>query len=466
MTLKKEMTNVTFDEIRIGQAAEMTVTLTKHQVDLLAVFSGDVDAYHLKSPEKPGYGKRTESAGAVALISAVIGTRLPGPGARILRRELDFSGDIAIGDALTATVTVLDKKPEGRVVVFDTRCVNQSGHVLAAGRAFVEAPETRLVYDDIAPPRIELRRSDSFLELFKACETCAPVTCGVVHPCDRESLMGAVVAARRKIIEPVFVGPEAKIRKAAEEAQVDLGTWRIVSTPHSHASAAQAVELARAGEVESLMKGSLHTDEIMGAIVPSASGMRTSRRISHALVMDVPTYHKMFVMTDAAVNIVPTLADKKDIIQNAIDLMHALGIEKPNVGILSAVETVNPGIPSTLDAAALCKMADRGQITGGILDGPLAFDNAISAEAARIKGIRSEVSGEADILLAPDLEAANMLFKQLTYLAGAEGAGIVLGTRIPVILTSRADSIRSRLASAAVMAIVAQARRQGRYEVK
>ena len=332
--------------------------------------------------------------------------------------------------------------------------------------ASTKTPEAGLVYDDIAPPHIELRRSDSFLELFKACETCAPVTCGVVHPCDRESLMGAVVAARRKIIEPVFVGPEAKIRKAAEEAQVDLGTWRIVSTPHSHASAAQAVELARAGEVESLMKGSLHTDEIMGAIVPSASGMRTSRRISHALVMDVPTYHKMFVMTDAAVNIVPTLADKKDIIQNAIDLMHALGIEKPNVGILSAVETVNPGIPSTLDAAALCKMADRGQITGGILDGPLAFDNAISAEAARIKGIRSEVSGEADILLAPDLEAANMLFKQLTYLAGAEGAGIVLGTRIPVILTSRADSIRSRLASAAVMAIVAQARRQGRYEVK
>ena len=209
------------------------------------------------------------------------------------------------------------------------------------------------------------------------------------------------------------------------------------------------------------MKGSLHTDEIMGAIVSSASGMRTSRRISHALVIDVPTYHKMFMMTDAAVNIAPTLADKKDIIQNAIDLAHALGIEKPKVGILSAVETVNPSIPSTLDAAALCKMAERGQITGGILDGPLAFDNAISAEAARIKKIRSEVSGDVDILLAPDLESANMLFKQLTYLAGAEGAGIVLGTRIPVVLTSRADTVRARLASAAVMAIVAQARRTG-----
>jgi phosphotransacetylase/acyl dehydratase len=460
------MTNVTFDEIRIGQTAEMTVTLTKNQVDLLAVFSGDVDAYHLKSQEKPGPGRRTESAGAVALISSVIGTRLPGPGAKILRRELGFSGDIAVGDILTATVTVLEKKPEGRIVVFDTRCVNQSGHVLITGVTFVEAPAARLVYDDIVPPHIELRRRDSFMDLFKTCDTCAPVTCGVVHPCDRESLMGAVEAARRSIIDPVFVGPEAKIRKAAEEAQVDLGSWRIVSTPHSHASASQAVELARAGDVESLMKGSLHTDEIMGAIVPSVSGMRTSRRISHALVIDVPTYHKMFMMTDAAVNIAPTLADKKDIIQNAIDLAHALGIENPKVGILSAVETVNPSIPSTLDAAALCKMADRGQITGGILDGPLAFDNAISAEAARIKKIRSEVSGDVDILLAPDLESANMLFKQLTYLAGAEGAGIVLGTRIPVVLTSRADSVRTRLASAAVMAIVAQARRAGRYEVK
>ncbi len=464
MSQRKELTNVTFDEIRIGQAAEMSVTLTKDQVELLAAVSGDVDAFHLKTEDAagvPAYGKRTEAAGAVALISSVIGTRLPGPGSKILRRELSFSGDIAVGDTLTATVAAKEKMAEGNVVVFDTRCVNQAGHVLISGITVVAAPTKRLVYDDIAPPHIELRRSDSFIELFKTCDTCEPVTCAVVHPCDRDSLLGAVEAARRGIIDPVLVGPEEKIRKAGEAAQVDLASFRIVPTPHSHASAAKAVELARAGEVESLMKGSLHTDEIMGAIVPSASGMRTSRRISHALVIDVPTYHKMFMMTDAAVNIAPTLADKKDIIQNAIDLAHALGIEKPKVGILSAVETVNPGIHSTLDAAALCKMADRGQITGGILDGPLAFDNAISAEAARIKKIRSEVSGDVDILMAPDLESANMLFKQLTYLAGAEGAGIVLGTRIPVVLTSRADTVRTRLASAAVMAIVAQARRTG-----
>lgn len=469
MSQKNEYTNVTFDEIRIGQTSELSVTLTKNQIELLAFVSGDVDALHLKQVtpfKKIGSGKHTEAAGAVALLSAVIGTRLPGPGSKILRRELSFSGDIAVGDTLTATVTAKEKRPEGHVVVFDTRCVNQTGYELISGVTLVEAPTKRLVYDDIAPRHLELRRSDSFMDLFKLCETCEPVSCAVVHPCDRDSLMGAIEAARRGIIAPLLVGPEEKIRKAAEEAKIDLGSWRIVSTEHSHASAARAVELARAGEVESLMKGSLHTDEIMGAIVPSASGMRTSRRISHSMVIDVPTYHKMFIMTDAAVNIAPTLADKKDIVQNAIELDHALGVERPKVGILSAVETVNASIPSTLDAAALCKMAERGQITGGILDGPLAFDNAISAEAARIKGIKSEVSGDADILLAPDLESANMLFKQLTYLAGAEGAGIVLGTRIPVVLTSRADSVRSRLASAAVMAIVAQARREGKYEAR
>ncbi len=278
--------------------------------------------------------------------------------------------------------------------------------------------------------------------------------------------MGAIEAARRGFIIPVLVGPEDKIRAVAQEAQIDLGPYRIVTAAHSHESAQKAVELARAGEVEALMKGSLHTDEIMGAIVPTSAGLRTSRRISHAFVMDVATYPKMFIMTDAAVNIFPDLEVKRDIIQNAIDLAHALGVEMPKVGILSAVEVINSKIPSTLDAAALCKMADRGQITGGILDGPLAFDNAISAQAAKTKGITSQVSGDVDILLAPDLEAANMLFKQLTYLAGAEGAGIVLGTRIPIVLTSRADSIRTRLASVAVMAQVANARRSGKYETR
>ena len=287
-----------------------------------------------------------------------------------------------------------------------------------------------------------------------------------MHPCDRDSLEGAIEAARRGFIIPVLVGPEDKIRAAAEEAHIDLEPYRIIATEHSHASASKAVELARAGEVEALMKGSLHTDEIMGAIVPAAAGLRTSRRISHAFVMDVTTYPKMFIITDAAVNIFPTLEEKRDIVQNAIDLARALGVETPKVGILSAVEVINSKIPSTLDAAALCKMADRGQIIGGIVDGPLAFDNAISAQAAKIKGISSPVSGDVDILLAPDLEAGNMLFKQLTYLAGGEGAGIVLGTRIPIVLTSRADSVRTRLTSAAVMALVAHARRAGKFDMR
>jgi phosphate acetyltransferase len=465
----KEFTNVIFEEIRIGATAELTVTMKQNQIDLAAMVSGDVDAFYLMPPgdaDKRQEASKTEAAGAEAIISIILGTRLPGPGTKILHRDLRFSGDFALGDTLTAKVTAREKRNEGKLVVFDARCVNQAGKELVAGTVTVQAPTSRLVYDNVKPPQFELRWGDAFAQLIKGCQGCEPIPCAVVYPCDQDSLTGAIEAARRGFITPVLVGPEEKIRKAAEAAKIDLAPYRIVSTEHSHASAARAVELARAGEVEALMKGSLHTDEIMGAIVPVSAGLRTSRRISHAFVMDVATYPKMFIMTDAAVNIFPTLEDKRDIVQNAIDLDHALGIELPKVGILSAVEVINPKIPSTVEAAALCKMADRGQITGGILDGPLAFDNAISAQAARTKGIISTVSGDVDILLAPDLESANMLFKQLTYLAGAEGAGIVLGTRIPIVLTSRADSLRTRLASVAVMVQVAQARRSGKYETR
>ncbi|MDI9571011.1 MAG: bifunctional enoyl-CoA hydratase/phosphate acetyltransferase [Pseudomonadota bacterium] len=465
----KELTNVTFDEIQVGTSAEVTVPISQHQIDVAAIVSGDVDAFYLKGSGRKDVRQEprmTEASGAEAIISILLGTRLPGPGTRIVHRDLHFRGDFASGDRLTARVTAREKRKEGDLVVFDCRCVNQAGKELVTGAVTVEAPLSRLVYDVTKPPHLELRYGDAFAELIKGCQGCEPIPCAVAHPCDSESLRGAVEAARRGFIVPVLVGPEARIRQVAEEARIDLAPYRIVSTEHSHASAAKAVELASKGEVEALMKGSLHTDEIMGAIVPAAAGLRTSRRISHAFVMDVATYPKMFMITDAAVNIFPTIEDKRDIVQNAIDLGHALGIALPKVGILSAVEVINPRIPSTLEAAALCKMADRGQITGGLLDGPLAYDNAISAEAARIKGIASPVSGEVDILLAPDLESANMLLKQLTYLAGAEGAGIVLGTRVPVVLTSRADSLRTRLASVAVMTQVAHARRGGTYETR
>ncbi|KVN38850.1 phosphate acetyltransferase [Burkholderia stagnalis] len=295
--------------------------------------------------------------------------------------------------------------------------------------------------------------------LIARCRSLSPVTVAVAHPCDEVSLRAAVDAAHAGLIVPVLVGPVARMTALAAMVGLDLSAYRLVDAPHSHAAAAQAVALVRAGEADALMKGSLHTDELLAEVVRADSGIRTERRLSHVFIMDVPTYRKPLFITDAAVNIRPTLEQKVDIVQNAIDLAHALGVERPKVAILSAVETVSSKLPSTLDAAALCKMAERGQITGGVLDGPLALDNAISPEAARLKHLGSDVAGDADILLAPDLEAGNMLAKELTFLANADAAGIVLGARVPIILTSRADSERTRMASCAVAALHAHAMR-------
>ena len=296
--------------------------------------------------------------------------------------------------------------------------------------------------------------------LLARCRSLEPVTTAVAHPCERTALAGAIEAAEKGLIVPILVGPAAKLREIAATNGIHLGHTRIVDAPHSHAAAAKAVELVRQGEAELLMKGSLHSDELLGAVVARETGLRTGRRISHVFIMDVPTYHKVLVVTDAAINIAPTLEDKADICQNAIDLAVSLGVSQPKVAILAAVETVNSKMQATLDAAALCKMAERGQIKGGLLDGPLAFDNAISKEAARIKGIASAVAGDPDILLVPDLESGNMLAKQLSFLANADSAGLVLGARVPIILTSRADSVRSRIASCAVAMLAAHARRQ------
>ena len=296
-------------------------------------------------------------------------------------------------------------------------------------------------------------------QLLARCRNLEPVPTAVAHPCEQSALAGAVEAGAHGLIEPILVGPAGKIDEIARQNGIDLGRIRIVDAPHSHAAAAKAVELVRRGEAELLMKGSLHTDELLSAVVARETGLRTGRRISHVFIMDVPTYHKVLIVTDAAINIAPTLEDKVDICQNAIDLAVSLGLKQPKVAILAAVETVTSKMPATIDAAALCKMADRGQITGGLLDGPLAFDNAISKDAARIKGIRSEVAGDPDILLVPDLEAGNMLAKQLSFLANADSAGLVLGARVPIILTSRADSVRSRIASCGVAMLAAHAKR-------
>jgi phosphate acetyltransferase len=310
-------------------------------------------------------------------------------------------------------------------------------------------------------------KHEFFEQLIEQGRALEPVTVAVCHPCNAVSLLGTVEAARAGLIRPVLVGPPDKLQQTAQQAQVDLSPYRIVATEHSHASAKEAVALCRRGECDALMKGSLHTDELMHEVMEHDTGLRTGRRVSHVFIMDVPTFPRVLFITDAAVNIYPTLEDKADIVQNAIDLAHVLGNPEPRVAILSAVETVYPKIASTIDAAALCKMADRRQITRGIVDGPLAFDNAINPEAARIKGIESPVAGHADILVVPDLESGNMLAKQLEYLANAKAAGIVLGARVPIILTSRADSAATHLASCAVALKFAHAQRGDRaFSVK
>ncbi|SAK66332.1 phosphate acetyltransferase [Caballeronia ptereochthonis] len=301
---------------------------------------------------------------------------------------------------------------------------------------------------------------EKYQRLIDVCRTLPPLATAVAHPCDRTSLESAVKAAEMGLIEPHLVGPRERIREVAEEYGLDIAGFPIIDAPHSHAAAQKAVELVHEARAEALMKGSLHTDEVMAAVVRRDGGLRTARRVSHCFIMDVPGHENVLIISDAAINIAPTLADKVDIVQNAIDLGHALRFEEVRVAVLSAMETVNPKVPSTLEAAALCKMVDRHQITGALVDGPLALDNAIDPEAARTKKIDSPVAGRANVLIVPDLEAGNMLAKSLSFLAGADAAGIVLGARVPVILTSRADSLQSRLASCAIASLVASKRRE------
>jgi phosphate acetyltransferase len=310
------------------------------------------------------------------------------------------------------------------------------------------------------PPLVRPRPHDKYLRLIVSAQKLPPVTTAVAHPCDEVSLEGAVEAWKLRLIEPILVGPSVRIRDTAARFNIDITDLPIVEAMHSHDSAAKAVALIRQAKAEVLMKGSLHTDELMCAVVARETGIRTERRLSHCFVMDVPGHEDPLIITDAAVNIVPTLQDKIDIVQNAIDLAHAAGFPEVRVAILSAMETVNPKVPSTIEAAALCKMAERGQITGAWLDGPLALDNAISPDAARIKHIFSPVAGRANVLVVPDLEAGNMLAKSLSFLAGADSSGIVLGARVPIILTSRADSVMARLASCALASLVAESRRR------
>lgn len=446
--------NKTFAELKIGDSAELTRTLRPEDIELFAVMSGDVNPAHVDADfAKSDMFHKVIAHGmwGGALISAVLGTELPGPGTIYLNQNLNFRHAVGLGDTVTVRVTVVDMKPEHNHVTLDCLCVNQSGETVIQGQALVMAPTQKVHRPRTTLPEVHLHeRGARFNALIKATEALAPVPTAVVHPCDTLSLQGALEASDKGMIIPILVGPKTKIEATAVEIGRDLTGIEIVDVPHSHAAAEQAVILARAGKVHMLMKGKLHTDELLGPVVDRETGLRTERRMSHIFALDVPTYPKPLLISDAAINIFPDLETKRDIVQNAIDLARALGNDCPKVALLSAVETVTEKIPSTVDAASLCKMASRGQITGGLLDGPLAFDNAVSKTAADTKGILSDVAGDADILIAPDMEAGNMIAKQLIYLAGADAAGLVLGARIPIVLTSRADGVMSRLASAAM----------------
>lgn len=452
--------NRTFDEIKVGDSASLSRTLTREDVQLFAVMSGDVNPAHVDEEyAKSDMFHKIIAHGmwGGALISTLLGTKLPGPGTIYLAQTLRFRHPVALGDTITVSVTATARDSEKHRVTFDCRCVNQQGEVVIEGTAEVLAPTEKVQRPRVVLPAVHMHHHGArYRQLIEMTKGLEPLRTAVVHPVDRNALLGAIDAARAGLIVPVLVGPETKIRAVAAAESVDLSPYALVATRHSHEAAERAVAMVRAGEVEALMKGSLHTDELMHEVVAKETGLRTARRISHVFVVDVPTYARLLFITDAAINIAPDLDAKRDIVQNAIDLARVLGIERPKVAVLSAVETLSPEIRSTIDAAALCKMADRGQITGGVLDGPLAFDNAVSEEAARVKGIESPVAGCADILVVPDLESGNMLAKQLEYLGEAQSAGIVLGARVPIVLTSRADSPLTRMASCAVALLYAR----------
>jgi len=464
MTRTDFIENLTYDEIRVGDSVSLTRTLRLEDIRLFAAMSGDVNPAHVDAEYAESSMFHEVVAHGMwggALISTVLGTQFPGPGTRYVGQTLHFERPVGVGDTITVTLTATRKFDHNRHILFDCTCTNQDGRKVIRGTAEVLAPTEKIRRARATLPGVTVfDRAAHYQGLLTRAKGMESIPMAVVHPCDAESLGGAVAALKADLIVPVLVGPAAKIRAVASAQELDLDGIEIVDVAHSHAAAVEAVALVRAGRAEGLMKGSLHTDELMGEVVAAGSGLRTERRISHVFFADVPTYPRSLLITDAAINIDPTLSEKADIVQNAIDLAHVLGIAEPKVAILAAIEVVNPAMRATTDAAALCKMADRRQITGGVLDGPLAFDNAVSLVAAKTKGILSAVAGRADIMVVPDIESGNMLAKQLEYLAGALLAGVVTGARVPIVLTSRADSVESRTASCAIAVLMAHAKRK------
>jgi len=453
--------NRTFDEIQIGDTATLDRTLTEQDITLFAVMSGDINPAHV-DPEYAKSSRFREVIGhgmwSGALISTVLGTEFPGPGTIYLGQNLRFRRPVMVGDTITIRVTAKEKDAEKGKVVLDTECLNQDGEVVVSGTAEVIAPKEKVRRLKIDLPDVRFDDKEArFREVMGRVRArkLAPVATAIVDPADADSLASVVAAAQEGTIVPILVGAERVIREVAEAGGVDLDRFQIVQAASPREAVAEAIRLAREGRVEGIMKGSMATEDLIVPVISATKGLRTERRVSHVHVMDVPTYPKPLFITDSMINIAPGLSEKRDICQNVIDLAHWLGIPAPKVAVLAAVETINSKMPATIEAATLCKMAERGQISGGILDGPLTFDHAVSLRAAENTGIRSAVAGQADVLLVPDLESGNMIAKQLMYLADALSAGIVLGARVPIALTSRGDDRRSWLASATLVQLVA-----------
>jgi phosphate butyryltransferase len=458
-------TNKLFADLAIGDTASITRIVTPDDLYVFAHVSGNLNPSNL-----PASGDHTDDAHAAApsmwvgsLFSAVLGNLLPGPGTVYESQSLRFHARACVGDTLTVAVAVTALRPPGTVAL--RTWIERGGTLVADGVAEVRAPTTRQVIEARVLPELTVQRHRNVARLMAACASLPPMPTAVVAPEEEAALMGALAGARERLILPVLLGDEAKIRAIAAQQGASLDGIPIENLPSHDLASARAVAMVHEGSVTAIMKGHLHSDELLRHVVKSQGGLRIGRRISHVFVMDAPALGQLLLVTDAAINIAPTLEEKVDIVQNAIELGIALGIARPKVGILSAVELVNPKMPSTLDAAALSKMSERGQIRGGVVDGPLAMDNAISLSAARMKGLTSLVAGRADILVAPNIESGNILAKELTFASQAEGAGLVIGASVPVLLTSRADDERSRLFSCAVAVLFAHWQASGESAV-
>lgn len=455
--------NKTFDEIEVGQSAQITRVLTKKDIQIFAIMSGDINPAHLDEEyASSDIFKKIIAHGmwGGSLISTVLGTKLPGPGTIYKKQSLNFLRPVTIGDNITVKLTVMSKEEKNHSIKLFCVCMNQDNKEVITGEAEIIAPTEKVKRQKVELANIELVDDVAekyYKELKDRLKGLKPLKTAVVHPVDLYSLQGVFEAAEENIIDPILIGPKKKIEAVASEFGVSKVPYEIIDTMHSHEAADVGVKLVRDGKVHLLMKGKLHSEEFLHPIVSGPNHLKKERRLSHVAILITNAYHKPLYISDIAINIIPNLTTKKDIVQNAIDLFKVIENKTPKVGIISAVETVTEKLPATLDATALCKMTDRGQITGGILDGPLGFDNAISIEAAVTKGITSSVAGDVDIAIMPNLEAANILYKYMSCLTNAQGAGVVVGARVPIILTSRADGFGfSRKASCAIASLFAR----------